>query len=409
MLGAALLAADSRGTDRDSPGASIRQPSSAPTAAHVWRIAFDGVIFGTFTHASGRRGGTEFRSQNWFMAEASRPVGRSTFGVTGMLTMEPATVGRGGYLEIFQEGESYRGLQITDRQHPHDLFMQLVASWRVPIGDRTSVTVVGGPVGEAALGPVPFMHRASSADNPTAPLSHHIFDSTHLSTGVVLARVDRGPLAIEGSVFHAREPDEDRIDIDTGALDSWSARAWLRIGSAWTLQASHGFLHEPERLEPGDQRRTNGSVSWMQTRDSGFTAATVALGRVERPYSLVWALLAEGEQRFGRSSVYGRFERVSVETEILLFPQIVHRPHPGELVDPIRTLTVGGVRDIARPGPLALGIGADVTVYGVPPLLQITHGEHPASFHVFVRLSRAEGRMWNMTMAAPGAPGHRHH
>ena len=39
---------------------------------------------------------------------------------------------------------------------------------------------------------VAFMHRASAADNPTAPLSHHKFDSQHISFGVVTAAVDHG-------------------------------------------------------------------------------------------------------------------------------------------------------------------------------------------------------------------------
>ena len=112
-----------------------------------------------------------------------------------------------GYPQVFQVGEAYRGLQITDRQHPHDLFMQLSAAWRQPLGDRSSFTIAGGPVGEAALGPVVFMHRPSALENPNAPLSHHIFDSTHIVDGVVMAGVEYGPLAIEGSVFRGLEPD----------------------------------------------------------------------------------------------------------------------------------------------------------------------------------------------------------
>lgn len=125
--------------------------------------------------------------------------------------------------------------------------------------------------------------------------------------GVVLGRLDRGPVSVEGSVFRGREPDEDRVDLDLGALDSWSTRVWVRPNPAWTIQASHGFLHEPEQLEPGDQQRTNGSVSWFRQR--------------------------EGTHHVGHTSIYGRFEDTAVETEILLFPENVHRPHPGELVD----------------------------------------------------------------------------
>ena len=260
--------------------------------------------------------------------------------------------------------------------------------------------MAGGPVGEAALGPVAFMHRPSSAENPTAPLSHHIFDSTHISTGVLMLGLDRGPLAIEGSIFRGREPDENRYDLDFGALDSWSVRLWFRPGPEWTIQGSHGFLHEPEQLEPGDQRRTNGSVSWLRQRESGFTAATFAAGWNARRFSTVHALLLELTHQWGRTSLYSRFEDLTVETEILLFPEVVHRPHPGELVDPIKALTTGIVRDVADVHAFKVGIGGDAVFYGVPDLLQFTHGTRPVSFHVFVRVrppSRG-GRMWNMTM-----------
>jgi hypothetical protein len=247
------------------------------------------------------------------------------------------------------------------------------------------------------------MHRPSSSENPTAPLSHHIFDSTHTSTGVLTVGLDRKPFAIEGSYFRGREPDEDRYDLDFGALDSWSARLSFRPGRAWTIQGSYGFLHEPERLEPGDQRRTNGSVSWFRQRGAGFTAVTAAVGRDVRRFSTIHALLLELTHQAGRTSLYGRFEDLTVETEILLFPEQVHRPHPGELVDPIQAFTAGIVRDIADVHGFKVGIGGDLMFYGVPKILQLLYGEHPVSAHVFVRVRPPAhgGRMWNMTMGQP--------
>jgi hypothetical protein len=234
-------------------------------------------------------------------------------------------------------------------------------------------------------------------------LSHHFFDATHTSTGVLTVGLDRQPFAIEGSVFRGREPDEDRYDLDFGALDSWSMRLWVRPGRDWTIQGSYGFLHEPEQLEPGNQRRTNGSVSWFRQREAGFTAVTAGVGQDVRRFSTVHALLLEATHQTGRNSLYGRFEALTVETEILLFPEQVHRPHPGELVDPIQALTAGLVRDIANVHAFKIGVGGDVVYTGVPKILQLLYGQHPVSAHVFVRVrppSRG-GRMWNMTMGQP--------
>ena len=114
------------------------------------------------------------------------------------------------------------------------------------------------------------MTAPSSSENPTAPLSHHIFDSTHVAEGVITAGVDRGPIDLEASLFRGREPDEHRDDLEFGALDSWSVRVSARPTNRWLLQASHGLLHEPEQLEPGNQRRTNASASWLTERASGL-------------------------------------------------------------------------------------------------------------------------------------------
>src|SRR5262249_26257260 len=154
----------------------------------------------------GPRGDTAVTSQNRLMATAARPVRRGTLTLTAMLSAEPLTIGAGGYPQILQEGEAYQRQQITHHQHPHGLFHALTAAWQRPIGTRATFMVSGGPVGEAALGPVPFMHRPSATEIPEAPLSHHLFDSTHIVDGVVTAGLGSGPFAIEGSVFRGREP-----------------------------------------------------------------------------------------------------------------------------------------------------------------------------------------------------------
>lgn len=394
--------------------ADVAGPQEAPAGAHdhppparTWSFAVDGALFATATRQGGPRGRAEFRAQNWLMVAGNRALEHGVLVVTGMTTLEPLTVGGGGYSQIFQVGEAYRGRQVTDRQHPHDLVSQLSIGWQVSVG-ASRLLLIGAPVGEAALGPVPFMHRASAAENPFAPLSHHTFDSTHVASGVLLARMDRGPISIEGSVFRGRESDEYRYDLQFGALDSWSARLWLRPSSEWAVQVSHGFLREPERLEPGNQRRTNASVSWTRTRATGYSAVTLAAGRTDRPYSRVHAVLVEGTHRAGGTSAYVRAERVDLETEILLFPQVVHRPHPGELVDPLWALTLGGVRDVAAVRGLSIGVGVDATAHRPPALLEITHGSRPVSLRAFVRLAKADlsRRMLDATMASHA--GHSH-
>src|SRR5689334_15533427 len=126
-----------------------------------WTFMQDGIVFAEFNRQGGPRGGDEFVAPNWWMGMAGRDTDRGRFSFTGMFSLDAATVGRRGYREIFQAGEAFDGRPLVDRQHPHDFFMQLAAAWRIPVNDSTGITLTGAPVGEPALGPGPFMHRAS--------------------------------------------------------------------------------------------------------------------------------------------------------------------------------------------------------------------------------------------------------
>src|SRR5437762_6643422 len=282
----------------------------------------DGVVFAELNHQRGPRGGTEFVVPNWWMGMASREMPRGRLTLNAMFSLDPATVGKSGYRELFQVGEALDGRPLIDRQHPHDLFMQLAAVWRMPVGESSGLTVAGGPVGEPALGPVAFMHRASAFENPTAPLGHHTFDSTHIAYGVVTAAVDRGPIVAEASIFNGREPDENRWDVEFARLDSISGRVWYRPTAQWEFQVSSGRLVNPEQLEPGNIVRTTASASWTQKEDDDFSAVTAAVGRNDSDHGSRNAMFVEGTRRRGANSVYGRFEAVQTETAVLLTDRI---------------------------------------------------------------------------------------
>ena len=88
-------------------------------------------------------------------------------------------------------GNGDRRTHLVDRQHPHDLFMELAGTYSYQFAKTSSVYLYAGLPGEPALGPTAFMHRTSGLDNPEAPITHHWLDSTHvvlgvLTTGIVL-------------------------------------------------------------------------------------------------------------------------------------------------------------------------------------------------------------------------------
>lgn len=368
-----------------------------------WHVMQDAVLFGNFNHQGGPRGGDELRVPNWWMGMFSRKVKSSDLTINTMLSLDPLTVGKKGYRELFQVGEAFDGRPLIDYQHPHDLFMQVAAVWRIPVGSETHFTLAGGPAAEPALGPVVFMHRASAMENPMSPLSHHVFDSSHIAFGVVTAAVDRGPWMIEGSLFNGREPDEDRWNFDFGALDSFSGRLWYRPREEWEFQLSSGRLKNPEELGHGNIVRTTASASWLRKNGEDFTAVTAAYGLNNGEEVNRGAFLLEATKRVGTLSPYGRFEVVEVETGLLLDTHDIGH----DAKNTVLALTLGAVREFPRWKRMESGIGAAVTFYGVPEALKATHGQRPVSFQVFLRLRPSAGtmgRMWNMHMIKPMMP-----
>jgi hypothetical protein len=104
-----------------------------------------------------------------------------------MVSLEPL-MGKEGYPLLLQTGETADGINpLIDRQHPHDLFMELATTYSVPLSDESSIFGYAGLPGEPALGPPAFMHRVSGIDILDAPITHHWMDSTHITFGVLTA------------------------------------------------------------------------------------------------------------------------------------------------------------------------------------------------------------------------------
>ena len=352
-------------------------------AGSGWQLMQDGTVFVMFNDQSGARGGTDVVAPNWWMLMAARKTSHGMITFNAMLSLDAVTVGGDGYRELFQTGEVYRGEPLIDRQHPHDLFMGLSASWRVPLPASTSLTFSGGPAGAPALGPIAFMHRASAFDNPMAPLTHHLFDSTHISFGVASAAVEHGRWTLEGSVFNGREPDENRWDFDFAPMDSVSGRLWFKPDAQWAFQVSTGHLVHPEHFEPGNAQRTIVSASWTRVSGQTIDAITAGFGSNDGPEQdfVRNGAFVEGARHIGANTVYGRIEVLKID------------PHIAGVNG--AAFTIGGVRDILTRRGFESGIGSAVTLNVMPALLDPFYGAHPVGFQVFFRLRRAE-HMVNM-------------
>src|SRR5258708_8359457 len=138
-----------------------------------WMLMFHGEAFLNTTQQRGARGYDKVFSTNWFMPMAQRPLGQGLLTLRTMLSLEPATVTHRFYPELFQQGETAFGKPINDGQHPHDFFIELAALYDWKLGRNALLSFYVAPLGDPAMGPVAYAHRASASENPAATLGHH--------------------------------------------------------------------------------------------------------------------------------------------------------------------------------------------------------------------------------------------
>lgn len=375
-------------------GTSVN-PGSSPmhmkmVNAGSWNFMFHGSAFMGDIQQSGPRGGDKFFSSNGLMGMAHRQVGSGSFMIRAMLSFEPATVTERRYPLLFQTGETAFGQPLVDGQHPHDLFMELSLQYARRLGEKTLVDLYFAPVGDPALGPVAYPHRVSAAELPQATLSHHLQDSSHIVNEVITAGLKFGMIRIEGSGFHGREPNENRWNIDHGAIDSWSTRLTLTPASNWSAQVSVGRLKHPEELEAGDIVRSTASVTYNRPFASGHWATSLIWGRNHKVAERrnINSYLVESVIQFqNKNYLTGRIELVDKDE---LFD---NQPEVKDLVARtvgsvfrIQAYTLGYTRDIIEVARIKIGWGGSFTGYAVPSAIKPFYGDHPVGFMMFLRL-----------------------
>jgi len=373
-----------------------------------WLLMFHYNLIAGLNSQGGPRGVTKFESANWFMPMAYHKLGKGTMQLRGMFSAEPFTFPPGGSPLLFQTGETYKGQPLIDRQHPHDLFMELSAQYTLPLGERGTWFTYFGYPGEPALGPIAFMHRMSASENPSATLAHHLQDSTHISFGVFTTGMTYRWFKLEGSIFNGREPDENRYDFDSHRWNSRAARLSFAPGKNWTAQVSYGFLRSPENQEPNiDVRRATASVQYNKPLKQGNWASGFIWGRNHASgggeIHNLNGYTAESTVNFlGRNYLYTRIELV--DKDDLLRPAErarlgIAQTHPSFRIG---AYTFGGARDLLSADKISLAIGSDVTFYSKPAILDSIYGNHPVSWKLFVRIRpgkmdmRMHGRHGNL-------------
>lgn len=377
---------------RDGSGTSWLPDSSPLHAVHFqygqWSLMAHGNLFLRYTDQdagrSGTRGEEKLDAPNWFMLMGKRSFGESSrLTLRGMLSLDLLTEGGRGYPLLIQSGETWHGKRLIDRQHPHDLFGELSVSYGRSTGRHSGLFLYFGLPGEPALGPPVYLHRPSAQNIPDAPLGHHWQDSSHITFGVITVGYLFKQFKLDGSLFNGREPDEKRYNIDRPRFDSASIRVSLNPSEDTAFQISHGYVKDPEILEPGISiHRTTASFLWNYpvASDTGLSAAFIWGMNKPRAGDAQNSFLLEADYQVKKNSLFMRMEFVKKSGEELGIEEQEDR------LFSVSAFSLGAARTIFRNRHVTVSFGALCTVNPVDKKLRPVYGDLPFSAEVFLRL-----------------------
>jgi hypothetical protein len=369
-------------------------PAAAPMPMRMmmranWNLSFMADAFVTDTQQTGLRGGDKLYSTSVFMGSTEHAVGRGAFLFDLMLSLEPATITDREYPLLFQTGETAFGKPIEDGQHPHNLVMGAGLHYARPLGEDTIFEAYFAPVGDPALGPIAYPHRASAAEIPQAPIGHHWEDSTHISYEVATVGLKYKIVRLETSGFHGGEPNENRWNIGAGAMDSWSTRLSVFPTPDWSAQVSVGRLTHPEALEPGDIVRTTASVEYSRPLAHADWSTSFIFGRNHETATGTGtnAFLIESVAPLRKNNfLTGRWESVAKDDLFATQPAIEQQllQTAGTNTFRIGAYTLGYTRYFPLWLPLETGIGANFSTYTLPEAIVPFYGAHPFGLNVYL-------------------------
>ena len=349
-----------------------------------WSTMWHGYLNLIYDHQGGPRGGDKTFVNGMVMGMAQRPLGDGTLGVRAMLSPDPF-MGKSGYPLLLASGETADGqTHLIDRQHPHDLFMELAGDLQPqPLGhvERVRLRRPSRRAGARAAGLHASHQRhghSRSADHP--PLArlhaHHLRRGDGRAhrrqmenRGLGVPRPRAGSISLRHRSAEARQlqraavVESDPRTVDAGVMGAAqlarATRADRRRGSRHRVGDLHAAVRQRQPVE----------------HDSGLGP------KILRPGETLDGYLLESAVVFKKTyTLFMRAERVA-ETEL-------HEDVPaleGQVLM-VNKLSVGGIYDFYRTDHVKFGIGGLVSKYALPGELKPLYGSDPTSAMVFLRL-----------------------
>lgn len=372
---------------------SMCMPSPTASAGLVFSSQFN--VFAVFSALQGPRGVDQFASANMFMVDAGRSIGaRQYINLDLMGTAERWTYPAHGYPALLQIGEERSdGTPYVDAQHPHSSpIMGLTLSDTLALGDKRSIKFYFAPRGESTDGPIAFMHRNSSRDNPDAPLGHHVGqDVGHISSTVLGAQLDLGTWILEASGFNGTEPEPMHVNLPLGPIDSEAFRVTYVIAPDHRVKASIAQVKQTDPTYPGTTSATRLSASIYDHFDFGSLGPVdhaFIVGSIKRHPTGVslTSFLDEAVLTRGASDYWGRIELLQrLGSELAIPPTST-----GNGIDEKRwvsAITLGYTHWMPWSSWLDAGFGTSITMDVIPDAWASAYGHRtPLTARAIIQL-----------------------
>jgi hypothetical protein len=334
--------------------------------------------FAAYSTTSGPRGRSRATGPGVWMLmynEALSP--RNSLRLNVMGTAEQLTVGQQGTPQLFQT-------ENLDNMHPHDYLMAVEFRDVLKLGadDKQELTFLFAPRGAAAIGPVPFMHRASAEGNPDAPLGHGLQDGFHDVSTVVGMEYRNSGTTVEATAFSGHAI---KWPLPLHHIDSYGVRLIQTIDDHVLIGGSYADVLSPD--DAGGAEHEKFVTGWLATSHEIHGATLKS--------SLIWGRVRAGRaaalNSFSAEAVYQRdINKIYGRAELL---QIT----PGQLdlvplngstnAKWVKALTLGYERTLLRRGPFSMFAGGSLTKDSAPVEFRPDYGSGPRGAKLYFRIN----------------------
>lgn len=338
--------------------------------------------FMVYSKTSGPRGQSRLTGPGlWMLMYGTELSPKNRFRIDVMGSPEQLTVGEKGTPQLLQT-------EYVDNMHPHDTVMALEFrdELKLDADGKHRLTFLFAPRGEAAVGPVPFMHRESAVGNPDAPLGHTLQDNFHDVSTVLGVAYGNAGTTLEATMFSGHDI---RWPLPMHRPDSYGLRVNQNINHQISVGASYADALLPNNT--GGAEHNQFISAWLTTSHQlhgNSLKSSFIWGQIRPSHATALnSFLEEAVYQTGMNKFYGRAEILQITPEQLEFTA----SNGAASAKWVKALTLGYERTLIKKGQLTLFAGGSYTKDIVPGEFKDAYGSDPRGVKVYLRISVGAG------------------